>query len=254
MIFLLFFLQALAAASVALGPNEIISSSDKVRNPSEPFQVINELTEYHKGSIRSKMKLVVMAKEDKVSGRFNNLVLYRSPPRDAGKAVLMNGTKLWFYDPISKASVRISPQQRLLGQASEGDVVTVNLARDYESKMLAEDEKLQDADHKERHCWHLELKAKTEDAIYNKIETWIEKQTYHPVKSKFYADSGRLLKIAYYHKFEMQLGTLRPTETIIIDAVDSNSVTTMSFSKLKKIELPDSWFQRDYLPRLKADE
>ena len=56
---------------------------------------------------------------------------YVEPPRDAGKMVLLDGRSLWFYDPASKASVRISPQQRLIGQAAIGDVLTVNLAVDY---------------------------------------------------------------------------------------------------------------------------
>ena len=67
---------------------------------------------------------------------------------------------MWFYDPSSKASVRISPQQRLMGQASDGDVVTANFAKDYTAKLLGE-ETLQDADRQNRDCWHLDLKAAT---------------------------------------------------------------------------------------------
>jgi hypothetical protein len=66
--------------------------------------------------------MIVYSREDKQSGQFNNLVRYAEPPRDAGKLVLLKGGNLWFYDPASKASIRISPQQRLTGQASEGDV------------------------------------------------------------------------------------------------------------------------------------
>jgi hypothetical protein len=73
------------------------------------------------------------------------------------------------------------------------------------------------------------------------------------VKGKFYSDSGRLLKIAYYHKYVEQLGGVRPSETIIIDSVDQNLVTTMSNADMRAQEIPDSWFQRDYLPRVKAD-
>jgi hypothetical protein len=108
--------------------------------------------------------------------------------------VLLNGPSLWFYDPASKASVRLSPQQRLIGQASVADVLTVNLARDYASKVVAE-EALQDADRKERQCWHVDMNAATADALYSRIEIWIERGTYRSVKAKFYSDSGRLLKI-----------------------------------------------------------
>jgi hypothetical protein len=73
------------------------------------------------------------------------------------------------------------------------------------------------------------------------------------VKGKFYSDSGRLLKIAYYRGYQTQLGAERPTQTIIIDAVDSSLVTTMTTSDYRPQAIPDAWFQRDYLPRLKLD-
>ncbi|HKF03612.1 MAG TPA: outer membrane lipoprotein-sorting protein [Candidatus Sulfotelmatobacter sp.] len=231
---------------------EILAGADRVRNPGKPFRVTLALNEYINGKARDRIGLVVYAKLDQQTGQFNDLVRYAEPRRDAGKMVLLKGTSLWFYDPASKASIRISPQQRLVGQASEGDVLSVNLARDYSVK-LAGEETLLDADHKDHDCYHLDMAAATPDAIYNRIEYWVEKGTYHPIKGKFYSDSGRLLKIAYYHKYEEQLDALRPTEVVLIDSVNSNLATTIGYSDYRYQDIPDSWFQRDYLPRLKPE-
>jgi hypothetical protein len=162
---------------------------------------------------------------------------------------------MWFYDPASKSSVRISPQQRLVGQASEGDVITVNLAKDYSAKLVgpAGGEMLDDADRKPRKCWHLDLSPSNDSAIYGRVEYWVEKETYRPVKGKFYSDSGRLLKIAYYHKYQEQLGTFRPSEIILIDAVNTRLVTTINSSGHHAMEIPDSWYQREFLPHLKVE-
>ena len=46
---------------------------------------------------------------------------------------------------------------------------------------------------------------------------------------------------------------MRPTEVIILDGVDANLVTTMDFSDYGAQEIPDSWFQRDFLPHLPAE-
>lgn len=231
---------------------EIVAAVDASRNPGQGFRVTNALTEYVSGKVEASNQLVVFVRQNKTTKQYDNLVRYVLPVRDAGKMVLMNGPNMWFYDPSSKASVRISPQQRLLGQASNGDVATVNLAKDYNATILGE-EKLLDADRQNRDCWHLELKAATDEAVYSKVEYWVEKSTNRQIKGKFYSDSGRLLKIAYYHKFQPMLGRVVPTETIIIDAVNQNLVTTMSMSEMQAREVPDSWFQRDYLPRLKID-
>jgi hypothetical protein len=232
--------------------NEIMEGIDRVRNPGQPYRVVLALTEYVNGKPRDRDGLVLYVKQDEQSRQFNNLVRFAEPPRDAGKMVLFRGTNLWFYDPNSKASIRISPQQRLVGQAAEGDVLSVNLARDYNARIVGE-EILQDADHNNRDCWHLDMTAATAEAVYNHVEYWAERGTYHPIKGKFYSDSGRLLKIAYYHKYEQQAGGLRPAQVILIDAVNSNLATTIDYSDYRFQDIPDSWLQRDYLPRLKPE-
>ena len=241
-----------ARAQPAPNPHDLVASADRVRNPEKPFRLTSTLVEYVAGKPRDRVVLTVFAREDPQTLQYRNLIRYAEPPRDLGKLVLLSGTALWFYDPASKASIRISPQQRLLGQASEGDVLTVNLARDYSAKIIGA-ETLQDADRANRDCWHLDLTAATPDAIYSRIECWLERGTARSVKGKFYSDSGRLLKIAYFHKYQDELGGERPTETIIIDAVDSNLVTTINTSEYRSQEIPDAWFQRDFLPRLKVE-
>ncbi|MFX8565881.1 outer membrane lipoprotein-sorting protein, partial [Acinetobacter baumannii] len=79
------------------------------------------------------MVLQVYSKEDTGSGKFRSLVRFVEPPRDENKLILQDGLIMWFYDPEAKSSIRLSPQQRLMGQASNGDVVTVNFARDYKA-------------------------------------------------------------------------------------------------------------------------
>ena len=231
---------------------DILAASDKIRNPGQPFRVTNTLVEYINGQPRDRVVLVVYAREDKQTHQFSNLVRYVEPSRDVGKMVLLNGSNMWFYDSSSKASVRISPQQRLMGQASDGDVVTANFAKDYTAKLVGS-ETIQDADRQARDCWHLDMAAASSEAIYSRVELWIEKGTNRSIKGKYYSDSGRLLKIAYFHKYSAQLGVVPAGETIIIDAVDQNLVTTMTNSDWRPEQIPDAWFQRDYLPRLKVD-
>jgi hypothetical protein len=227
---------------------DIVAASDRIRNPQNPFRMSLVLAEYRSGAASDSVTLVVHSKLDPATYQYRNLVRYAAPERDAGKLVLLSGGSMWFYDPASKASIRISAQQRLIGQASNGDVLTVNLAHDYTSSLLG-DESIQDADHQARDTWHLDLIAATSEAAYSRLDTWIEKETMRPVKSKFYSDSGRALKIAYYRRYESALGTARPLETVIIDAVDPHLITKVVASDYRAEDVQDTWFQRDYLPR-----
>ena len=241
-----------AVSAQARTAQEIVAGADKVRNPRQPFRSTDTLTEYVSGQPRNQDVLVVFSKENLTSHQFRNLVRYVAPARDEGKMVLLDGSSLWFYDPSSKASVRISAQQRLIGQAAIGDILTVNLAVDYTGTVLGS-ESIQDAEHASRQCWHLDLKAANDQATYARVEYWVEHGTNNPIKAKFYSDSGKVLKILYYRKFADRLGATRPTEAVIIDAVDSSLATIVAFGDYRFQEIPESWFQRDYLPRLTVE-
>ncbi|HLI51817.1 MAG TPA: outer membrane lipoprotein-sorting protein [Thermomicrobiaceae bacterium] len=245
---------ALAVRSIsaqAETAQQIIAASDQVRNPGEPFRSTDTLIEYIGGKPRNQDVLVVYSKLNPATQQYRNLIRYLEPPRDQGKMVLLDGKSLWFYDPNSKASVRISPQQRLIGQASIADVLTVNFAIDYTGTLLG-DETIQDPQHQNRQCWHLDMKAANDQASYNRVEYWVEHGTDYPIKAKFYSDSGRLLKILYYDGFEQRLGRFRPSKAIIVDAVDTSLATTVAFGEVTAQDIPEAWFQRDYLPRLQA--
>ncbi len=231
---------------------QIVEGADRVRNPGQPFRSFNTLTEYVGGKPRDQDQLVVYSREDPATRQFRNLVRYVEPPRDAGKIALLDGRNLWFYDPASKASVRISPQQRLLGQAAVGDILTTNLAVDYRARLLG-DETIADGERQQRACWHLDLLAAASTATYARVEYWVEHDSYRPIKAKFYSDSGRLMKILYYRAYAQRLGAVRPGEAVIIDAVDSALVTTIQFGEPRFQDVPEAWFQRDFLPRLPAE-
>jgi hypothetical protein len=244
--------NARARADAAPSAADMVAAADEVRNPSQPFRVSLALVEYRSGQPRDTTNLTVHSKLASTTRQYRNLVRFVGPPRDVGKLVLLDASRMWFYDPASKASIRISAQQRLIGQASDGDVLTVNLAHDYTARLVGE-ERTQDADKQGRDAWHLELLAATGDATYSRIETWIEKGTSRPIKSRFYSDSGRLLKLAYYRRYEAHLGGERPMETIIVDAVDTHLVTKISYSDFRAEDVKDVWFQREFLPRFSQE-
>jgi outer membrane lipoprotein-sorting protein len=235
-------------AAAAPSAEDIVKAADAVRNPGRPFSVTNALTEYRDGQETGSSVLRVYAKRDAAGGQFHSLIQFVAPARDAQKLMLYNDRDLWFFDPSSKASVRLSPQQRLLGQASNGDAVTVNLWNDYSPRLVAEED-ITDGEHKPRHTYKLALAARTSSATYDHIDLWVDTDDSQPIKALFFAASGEMLKTAYYRRMQMQLGAMRPTETVIIDGLNPRWVTVMRYSGYAVRDIPEIWMQRDYLPR-----
>lgn len=240
-----------AAAHAAPAADDILAASDAIRNPGRSFAVTVTLTEFSGGKQVDTSTLTTYSRSQP-GGEFATLVRFALPARDAGKLMLKNGNDMWFFDPVSKASVRLSPQQRLLGQASNGDVATVNLAKDYKATLLATEE-ITDGERKKRNAYKLGLAAVAPDATYASIEMWVDTENNRPLKARFFSESTRLLKTAYYRRFQMQLGAERPTETVIIDGLNPQSVTLMRFTDYVARNIPETWMQRDYLPRFQPE-
>lgn len=234
-------------------PQEILAASDAVRNPEFPFGLINTITEYKNSRQTDVISLAVYSSPDVRTGQYRNLIRYVSPKRDANKLMLFNGKDVWFYDPLGKASIRLSPQQRLIGQASSGDVATVNLSKDYHA-VSASEETILDGQQMSKRCYKLAVLANTSDATYDRIDLWVEVATNRPVKARFYSDSDRLIKTAYYRSYERHLGLDWPMQAVIIDGLDPKWVTVMQYSNLLKRDIPESWLQREYLPRFKTEQ
>jgi len=247
---LLCMLQGVAVA--APSAEDALVASDAIRNPGRSFAVTVTLTEFLNGKQVDTNTLRSYSRTEQKGGQFASLIQYVLPARDAGKLILKSGTEMWFYDPSSKASVRLSPQQRLLGQASNGDVTTVNLAKDY--KVAQEvDEQIQDGERKTRQARKLVLAAMSPDVTYAGIEMWIDAVNNQPLKARFFAESSRLLKTVYYRRYQTQLGAERPTEYVIIDGLNPQAVTLMRFSDYSNRNIPEAWMQRDYLPRFQPE-
>lgn len=180
-----------------------------------------------------------------VSGRDKALVKFVSG-RDKGNYLLMVGDDMWIYIPNTRNPIRITPIQRLMGEASNGDVARTNYSRDYDASILGE-ENLDGAA-----CWKLELKAKAKGATYNRIVFWVERQTYLPRCADFYLTSGKFYKTALFEKFENMEFTGRfLTRTVLIDRLRPGRKTVMEYFEVKPAGLPDKYFNKNFLPQIR---
>jgi hypothetical protein len=240
------------AAQAAEDPQALLRSADAVRNPQGSFSTEITLNEYRERRLVATSSLVVYAQPSPDSGQYNNLIKFTQPVDDAGKLMLRNGIDLWLFDPVSSASIRISPQARLLGQASNGDVMSTVWAKDY-AATLTGDANVTDGDGVSHPCRALHLVAQRPDVTYQAIDLWLDQASSAPVRAEYRTQDGRLLKTAYFRRFATVLGVTRPTETVIIDGLNPDWVTVMDSSHIMTRTMPESWFQRSYLGRFAGD-
>jgi outer membrane lipoprotein-sorting protein len=241
-----------AAGAAEPTPAALLAGADAIRNPPGSFSVQIRLADYRDNALNATSTLLVYARPTADAG-YQNIVHFSEPARDNGKLLLRNGVDLWFYDPSSQSTIRISPQARLLGQASNGDVMSTSLGSDYRGTIVGA-ETIADADQVSRHCTRLRLTAVRSDVTYPFVDYWIETGTNRPVKALYYTAENRLLKTAYFRRYESVLGADRPTETVIVDGLNPSWITVLRLSNYASRDLPESWFQRSSLRRFSGNE
>jgi len=157
-------------------------------------------------------------------------------PRDKGRHLLMLGDDMWIYLPDTSRPVRITPLERLSGDASNGDIARTNYAVDY-SPVYLHTEKVGAED-----CNVLELTAKRKGSTYQKIEYWLRVQDARPVKAEFYLTSGKHIKSATFDEYQQSGGKTLLHRLTLYDQIRHNSHSVLEYSGSAPRDLPDKLF------------
>jgi len=236
-ILVLFPVFSLAAVNSA---DEIVSKADEVRSPQLDYTVDVKVTSINpEGTQRSS------AYEVLVKGKEKTIIKTLSPEADRGRTLLMLGKDLWAFLPDVSKPIRISLQQRLLGEVANGDIARANFSGDYTAKLL----RTEKIDGQEYHV--LELTAISDEVTYNKVVYWVRKDNLNPFKAEFHAVSGRLLKTCSYEDYRVLAGKKRPSRLVLTDPLVKGRMSIIRYENMKAQDLPDKFFTKDHMKKLK---
>ncbi len=170
-----------------------------------------------------------------------------APARSKGELTLFNDRNLWYFKQGLRKPIAISPRQKLIGQAANGDIASTNYARDYEGQVTGE-ETLKGVP-----TWKLELKAKARNVTYDRIRYWISKKDGVGIRAEFLTVSGQLFK---YAEFEYQNTLALADKSIpfvsrmtITDAVNTENRTILRYLSPKEQAQPAGLFNVNNLIR-----
>lgn len=115
-----------------------------------------------------------------------------APRRYRGEKILIASRAMWYAKPGLRKPVSISPQQRLVGEAANGDIAATQYARDYSPEYLGR-ARLDGVD-----CHKLKLTATTSDATYESIIYYLDTRTRLGIQAEFLTASGMPFKVAHF--------------------------------------------------------
>ena len=222
-------LVAHAAAPDAVA---LLKRSDTYRNGWPTYVVQVKITNYESGKSDEERLYEVSQK-----GTDKTYVEFMSP-RDKGRHLLMLGDDMWIYLPDTSRPIRITPLERLSGDASNGDVARTNYAVDY-SPVYLRTEKV-GADE----CYLLELTAKRKGSTYQRILYWLRVLDARPVKAEFYLTSGKHIKSAAFDQYAEIGGRVQLHKLTLYDEIRHNSHSTLEYNGAAPRNLPDKLFNQ----------
>jgi Outer membrane lipoprotein-sorting protein len=232
-------------SQIAFGQNvavvDILKHSDRARGNVGGIIWDISISTNEEGSIETRGMTV------KVKGN-DTLAKYTSPATMNDRMVLMKDRNMWFIRAGLKKPVSISPRQKLMGDAANGDIASTNYAGDYRGELLGEEAV------RDEPCHVLDLKAANKNVTYDRIKYWVSKERLVGVKAEFYTLSGKLFKTAdfkYDNRVTIESGETIPfvSELIIHDAIQKDKVTTLKYSNVRVQSIPDSTFNLSVLVR-----
>ncbi|MTW13128.1 outer membrane lipoprotein-sorting protein [Pseudoduganella eburnea] len=225
-----------AALAVACGSaaaddvDAILRKADSYRMPHASAQMDSLVQTFKDGKLDKEKRYQVLVR---AGGK--SLILFRSPG-EAGQKVLMSGDDFWMLLPGSARPIRITPLQKLLGDASTGDIATLTWSGDYHGNVVRE------VDVDGVHCLELELAATRKTLSYQRVVLQVAKADYRPLHADLYATSNKRLKQAHYSQDRM----------VLVDEIANGRETVITTSGSRARQFGDELFNPMYLVRSDA--
>ncbi|HEY4067429.1 MAG TPA: outer membrane lipoprotein-sorting protein [Burkholderiaceae bacterium] len=229
----------IGCAALAQDVPALLKAADKYRMSSDNMQVETLISVVNAdGSPDKERRYLVFAQQ-----KHQSLVLMQSPA-EKGQKVLMLGDDFWLVMPGSQRPLRITPMQKLLGDASTGDIATLSWADDYTGSVAGEEPCGEPA----QACWHLSLAAKRKGVSYQRIELWIGQARHEPIKADLFVQSDKLAKQARF-VVDKPLAPTAVTEMLLRDQLTNKKETQVRYLARKEKSVPEAWLNPMFLAR-----
>jgi outer membrane lipoprotein-sorting protein len=228
------------AAQAQMSNKEILQKSDEARGNADGIQWDISMKSIENGREQHR-ELRVIAKG------YNSLVDTLAPGNVKGQKMLMQDRNMWFAKPGLSKPVPISPRQKLMGTAANGDIASTNYAGDYKIVNTEEGKVNNEA------CIIMNLQAVDSRATYDRIKYWISKERLVGLKAEFYTVSGKMFKTASFEYQNSVTINDKPREFIskmtITSAIIKEDVTVIKYSKPLMKKVSDSVFNLNLITK-----
>jgi outer membrane lipoprotein-sorting protein len=213
---------------IAQDADEILRKADEIRAPSESYRMEVSVESSDNSRFRYEIK---------VGGKESSIIRTLEPAREVGKNFLMLHEDMWAYVPNIKRSLRVTLNQKLTGQAANGDISRMSWVGDYKPALESQTDKE----------WVLLLKAERRGLTYDGIRVWIDKSNHRPLRGEYLSLQGKVLKRVEFAEYKTIAGNVRPTLIRIENADRKEDYSLLRILDMQKAEFSSTLFTQNNL-------
>lgn len=219
----------------------LLKEADAYRMVGDTARVETEVRLSKNGNLDKERRYAVYVKPGRRS-----LVVFKSPS-ERGQKMLMVGDDFWLVMPTSQRPVRITPMQKLLGDASTGDIATLTWAEDYDGSVVGEESA------EGVPCLKLDIVGQRKGVTYPRIVLYLAKADHRPVLAELYVASDKLAKEARF-RMETADGRRQVSAMVLTDRLQSGRETEIRYLSRKAKALGDEFYNPAFLIRAEIEE
>ncbi|MCL6591700.1 MAG: outer membrane lipoprotein-sorting protein [Firmicutes bacterium] len=231
-------------SNAALTAEEIIRQVDFNQSPNSAIYDAKMIIRQKDRTDTKELRLMGVGTE-------KSYVIFLSPERDKGTAMLRLGDNLWMYYPSAEKTMKLSGnmlRQGFMGSdfSYADSTERLKLLEKYDATLL--DSEILD----NRPAYVLDLKAKDPNANYFQRKLWVDQEWLLIVKQEMYARSGKMLKLQTATDIIKIGNRYYPTKVHMEDKLKKNTYTEMIFTNIKLDgPVPESTFTLQNLEKRK---
>jgi len=225
-----------AAVSFGQTPRQIeswLTDVDRARNAFSEAVITARATQIAGGKVVGSADFQIYAK-----GEDRGLLVFRGGKND-GRKILNVGEKMWLMVPGASRALPITPNQRLLGGASVGDVARIEFAKDFTGVARPGTEAVNG-----KPCRVVDLSAKSDRAPYSRVVLWFDERQRLPCRLLFFLPSGKQAKEVTFIKFGQSSGRPVVAEMEIRDLISNQPgvLTRLEYLDYRSAKIDDKFF------------
>lgn len=228
-------------AAAAPDVNRWLEIADATRNAFSEAVITARASQVADGKVTGSADFEIYTK-----GRDRGLIVFRGG-KNGGRKVLTVGGRMWLIIPGASHPIPVTPNQRLLGGASIGDIASLRFAEDYTATLRPETESVEG-----KACRVLDLTAKSPNAPYPRVVLWWSEAESLPARVLFRLPSGKEAKQVTFTRFSRKAGKTIVSEMEIRDLLsrESHTITRLEYLDYRPANIDDAVFTPEGATRL----